>query len=408
MKSHYKRIGDYIQLVDERNTGLKVTTLLGLTISKQFIPSVANIIGTDMENYKIIRKNQFACSTMQVRRDRKMPVALLQDFDEAIISPAYPVFEVIDSKKLLPEYLMMWFSRAEFDREALFYAVGGVRGSLEWEDFCNMTLPIPSPDKQREIVAEYNTILQRIDLNNRLIQKLEETAQSIYKQWFVDFEFPNENGEPYKSTGGEMVESGLGDIPKGWKAGSFKDVSTLFTGFSFDGAEYSFDDGISVLRGENVTEKKLRWDTHKKWNTSTHGLETYFLKEFDVVIGMDGSKVGKNWAIVSKYDLPLLLAQRVACVRAINPNWQFFVYYSLLVCTFDKYVDQVQTGTSVPHISGDQILEFPIVVPESSQKEKYNSIVKRLLEHLMVISHQNTKLNTFGDLLLSKLATVTD
>ena len=205
MRLNYKRIGEHIRVVDERNKGLQVKQLLGLSISKQFIPSVANIIGTDMENYKIIRKNQFACSTMQVRRDKKMPVALLQEVNEAIISQAYSVFEVKDEQELLPEYLMMWFSRYEFDREACFYAVGGVRGSLEWEDFCDMQLPIPSITKQREIVKEYNAIQNRINLNQQLIQKLEETAEAIYKQWFVDFEFPDENGQPYKSNGGEMV-----------------------------------------------------------------------------------------------------------------------------------------------------------------------------------------------------------
>lgn len=207
MKSSFKKIGDFIRLVDERNVGLKVTTLLGLSISKNFIPSVANIIGTDMENYKIIRKNQFACSLMQVRRDKKIPVALLKDKDEAIISQAYPVFEIIDTYKLLPEYLMMWFSREEFDRESCFYAVGGVRGSLEWEDFCNMQLPIPSIEKQKEIVKEYEVLTNRMRLNNSLIQKLEETTQTIYKQWFVDFEFPDENGRLYKSSGGEILES---------------------------------------------------------------------------------------------------------------------------------------------------------------------------------------------------------
>ena len=205
MRSSYRKIGEYIQLVDERNKGLQVQQLLGLSISKQFIPSVANIIGTDMENYKIIRRNQFACSTMQVRRDKKMPVALLQEVDEAIISQAYPVFEVKDPSELLPEYLMMWFTRSEFDREACFNAVGGVRGSLEWEDFCAMQFPIPTITKQREIVKEYNVIQNRIALNQQLIKKLEETAQAIYKQWFVDFEFPDENGKPYKSSGGEMV-----------------------------------------------------------------------------------------------------------------------------------------------------------------------------------------------------------
>lgn len=180
MRLNYKRLGNYIREVDVRNGGLMVSTLLGLTVNKQFIPSVANTVGTDMERYKIIHKNQFACSTMQVRRDGKMPIALLKDFEEAIISQAYPIFEVIDEKELLPDYLMMWFSRSEFDREACFHAVGGVRGSLEWDDFLNFQLPIPSLKKQHEIVAEYNAVQNRIDLNNQLIQKLEETAQEVF------------------------------------------------------------------------------------------------------------------------------------------------------------------------------------------------------------------------------------
>jgi type I restriction enzyme S subunit len=232
MKSNYRRIGDYIRLVDERNAGLKVKMLLGLSISKEFIPSVANIIGSDMENYKVIRKNQFACSLMQVRRDKKMPVALLKDFDEAIISQAYPVFEITNENELLPDYLMMWMIRSEFDREACFYAVGGVRGSLEWEDFCNMKLPVPSIEKQREIVKEYEAIVNRIKLNEKLNKKLEETAQAIYRQWFVDFEFPDENGNPYKSSGGEMVWSEeLGkEIPMEWDIDECGNVFDFKTG----------------------------------------------------------------------------------------------------------------------------------------------------------------------------------
>lgn len=193
MLSNYKPIGDYIHLVDRRNKGLEVTSLLGLSISKQFIKSVANTIGTDMENYKIIHKNQFACSTMQVRRDKKMPIALYTEDSPSIISQAYPIFEIKNIKDLLPEYLMMWFTRSEFDREACFHAVGGVRGSLEWEDFCGMKIPVPSIEKQKEIVREYHIIQNRIALNNQLIGKFEETAQAIYKQWFVDLENITEN-----------------------------------------------------------------------------------------------------------------------------------------------------------------------------------------------------------------------
>ena len=195
MKSNFKSIGECIRLVDERNNGLTVTNLLGLSITKEFIPSVANTIGSDMENYKIIKKNQFACSTMQVRRDKKMPIALLKDFEEAIISAAYPVFEVSDTNLILPEYLMMWFKRQEFDREACFYAIGGVRGSIEWDDFCNMKIPVPTIKKQEEIVKEYHVIRDRIDLNCRFIDILEETMQAIFKQWFIEFEFPDKKSK---------------------------------------------------------------------------------------------------------------------------------------------------------------------------------------------------------------------
>lgn len=253
MKSNYKKIGDLIQLVDERNKDLKVTKLLGVSIKKRFIPSVANIVGTNMARYKIIRKNQFACSIMQVRRDKKIPVALLQELDEAIISQAYPVFEVKDTEEILPEYLMMWMSRSEFDRHACFLAVGGVRGSLEWEDFCDMELPVPTIDKQKTIVKEYNTIIHRILLNEQLNQKLEATAQAIYKHWFVDFEFPDENGKPYKSSGGEMVlcEELDMEIPKGWKVKELgKIIESASKKHNFEKKKLIFFNTSDILNGE--------------------------------------------------------------------------------------------------------------------------------------------------------------
>ena len=185
MTDSHKRLGDYIREVDVRNRDLAVTKLVGLTIDKSFILSVANVIGTDLSKYKVIREKQFACSLMQVSRDGRMPIAMLEE-KEAIMSPAYPMFEVADTTKLLPEYLMMWFSRKEFDREASFYAVGGVRGSLTWEDFCNLKIPIPSIEQQQKIVSEYEAVTRRIRLNEQIIAKLEETAQALYRKMFVD------------------------------------------------------------------------------------------------------------------------------------------------------------------------------------------------------------------------------
>ncbi|GHU56281.1 hypothetical protein AGMMS49975_19300 [Clostridia bacterium] len=172
MDKKYEPIGDYIRPVDERNTDSQVDTLLGVSINKFFMPSVANIIGTDLTKYKVIRKNQFACSLMQVSRDEKIPIDCLTDYEVAIVSPAYHVFEVADTEKILPQYLSMWFKRAEFDREASFLGVGGVRGSMTWDDFCGMRMPVPALDKQMAVVKAYQTITDRITLKRKINDNL--------------------------------------------------------------------------------------------------------------------------------------------------------------------------------------------------------------------------------------------
>jgi len=155
----YKRIGDYIHLVDNRNKDLAVTNLLGINITKNFMPSVANTSETDLSKYKIIQKGQFAYSAMQVGRDETIRLALYTEDTPAIISPAYLVIEVNDENELLPEYMMMWFQRPESDRYGWFISDSSVRASLEWERFCEIQIPIPHIDEQRKFVALYNGLL---------------------------------------------------------------------------------------------------------------------------------------------------------------------------------------------------------------------------------------------------------
>ena len=180
MGSNYKKLGPYIQVVNERNSNLNGNILLGVSIRKCFMPSIANTIGTDMSTYKLIKKNQFAYGPVTSRNGDKISVAILEDYDNALVSQAYVVFEIIDTNELDPEYLMMWFRRPEFDRYARFKSHGSAREIFDWSEMCDTELPIPSIEKQREIVKEYNTIVNRIALNEKLIQKLEETAQAIY------------------------------------------------------------------------------------------------------------------------------------------------------------------------------------------------------------------------------------
>lgn len=409
MKSNYRNIGDFIKLVDERNKGLKVTNLVGLSISKQFIKSVANTIGTDMENYKIIRKNQFACSTMQVRRDKKMPLALYNDSEPAIISQAYPVFEINDTTKLLPEYLMMWFSRSEFDREACFHAVGGVRGSLEWEDFCGMQLPIPTIEKQQEIVSEYNTIQNRIALNNQLISKLEETAQAIYKQWFVDFEFPDENGKPYKSNGGKMIwcEELEKEIPEGWKVSSIGTYSKVKSGFAFK-SDWWQSQGIPVIKIGSISNNTIDYKSLDYVNIDKiNNAKSYKVKEGDVVIAMTGATIGKI-GIVPNLKSTILVNQRVGMFDLGNNPLEkvSFLYFNLL----DKYtqneIQNIGGDSAQANISNSQIENIRLILPINKIIIDFNKLGKSYIEMILNKITENQKLEELKNLLLAKMTRV--
>lgn len=412
MRSNYKKIGEHIQLVDERNEGLKVQQLLGLSISKQFIPSVANIIGTDMENYKIIRKNQFACSTMQVRRDKKIPVALLQEVDEAIISQAYPIFEVKNEKELLPEYLMMWFTRSEFDREACFNAVGGVRGSLEWEDFCEMQLPIPSPAKQKEIVKEYNTIVNSINLNKQLIQKLEETAQAIYKQWFVDFEFPDENGLPYKSSGGEMVESEMGEIPKSWEVGKLGDITDVINGYAFGSSDFKIHGTYPIIKIANILSPDVELETAQYFSGEiNNGIKKSIVRDGDILISMTGSHMNQINSAVGKigrynYDVPAILNQRVG---KLQPKGKCSEYLFRIMLKEDtqKEILMAATGSAnQANIAPDTIKNVRVIIPSQTILEMFENVGTLIKVQGSNYEKQNRKLKELKSLLLSKLATI--
>lgn len=211
MKNDYKRLGNYIREVDVRNRDLEVTKLLGVSISKEFMPSIANTIGTDMSSYKIVEPRQFAYGPVTSRNGDKVSIALYKNDEKAIVSQAYTIFEVKNRQELLPEYLMMWLRRPEFDRYARFKSHGSAREIFSWEEMCDVELPVPSIEQQQKIVSEYEAVTRRIRLNERIIAKLEETAQALYRKMFVDG-IDKEN------------------LPEGWRMGTLGEISDFKNG----------------------------------------------------------------------------------------------------------------------------------------------------------------------------------
>ena len=381
-----QRLGDYIRPVDVRNRDLKVERLLGLTIDKAFIPSVANTIGTDLSNYKVICENQFACSLMQVSRDGKMPVAMLKG-EPGIMSPAYPMFEVSKTDELLPEYLMMWFSRSEFDREASFYAVGGVRGSLEWDDFCDMKIPVPGIKEQRNIVAEYKTLQTRIDTNKKLIATLEQTAQTLYRHTFVD-------------------NIDLGNLPEGWRMGTLGEIcSKLGSGATPKGGKESYcQEGISLIRSTNVLDYQFLYEDLAKINEEqARALDGVTVESRDVLFNITGVSVARC-CMVPEDVLPARVNQHVMIVRPSKKNMSYY-----LLCTLcypdvkNTLLGISQAGSTREAITKDEMEKFKIVVPADDILQNFDYGCSKIFERKNLASIENQTLTQMQTLLLSKM-----
>lgn len=371
----YKRLGDYIREVNVRNRDLKVTKLVGLTIDKAFIPSVANVIGTDLSNYKVIRKEQFACSLMQVSRDGKMPVAMFEE-DEAIMSPAYPMFEVVDKTVLMPQYLMMWFSRGEFDREASYYAVGGVRGSLTWEDFCNMKLPIPSITRQREIVSEYETLINRIRLNNQMIQHLEATAQVLYRKTFVD-NIDKEN------------------LPEGWRIGMLGDYVELSQGIQVEVEDQSpikhngYNRFIRIIDYTPNTSEPPRYV-----NISN---ERYFSTRGDVIM----IRYGDAGTVCRR--LEGIIANNLFKITPIKTLTRNYVYHFLKSDTIQKLIKGSAASSTMPAITHKAVKDLECIIPPISVVQEFDTIINIIEKDICLKSDEISKLTELQSLLLAKM-----
>lgn len=382
MKSNYKRLGDYIRQVDVRNRDLEVTELVGLTIDKTFIPSVANTIGTDLSNYKVISHNQFACSLMQVSRDEKMPIAIYKG-DKAIMSPAYPMFEVCRTDELLPEFLMMWFSRKEFDREVTFWAVGGVRGSLTWEDFINLRIPVPPIEEQRKIVAEYQAVERRIENNRRLIVTLEATAQTIYRKMFVDNIDPN-------------------NLPQGWRKGIIGDLGTVITGKTPSSTcPEDFGDDIDFITPGEFKNDDIFYSspTRKLSKKGVNKLKSKLIPQFSLSVTCIGSDMGK--VRICKNEC--ISNQQINSIITHSKIDVPHLFYTLR--GMKNELQQLAVGSStMPMLSKSEFENINMLLPSEKELEKFYNFASPILDYCFSLENEIDVLNSVLSILLNKLS----
>ena len=388
MKEGYRLLGDFIRQVDVRNTDGKEENLLGVSVQKMFIPSIANTIGTDFTKYKVVKRGQFTYIPDTSRRGDKIGIALLTDYDEGLVSNIYTVFEVKDENELLPEYLMLWFSRPEFDRYARFKSHGSVREIMDWDEMCKVKLPVPSIEKQRSIVKAYNTITDRIELKRKINDNLEATAQAVFQDQFASY-------------------YGCDKLPEGYSIVSLDSLCTVKGGKRLPADCELLDDPTEhpYIRVRDVGGSRYvcLTDQFQYIDEETHqAISRYIVNTGDIVISIVGT-IGLLGKIHSSLD-KANLTENCVKLAGIHTVTSDYLYYTLCYKKQIKEIDLLTVGAVQAKLPMYNIQSMKILVPPTKVISDFQKKMNALDEQIEANTMEIQKLNELRSVLLAKLS----
>ena len=372
MKSNYDILGNHIRLIDTRNRESITDRVLGINIDKFFMPSVANVIGTDLSKYKLITKGKFACNPMHVGRDERLPVALYDEEKPAIVSPAYFMFEVIDNSILKEDYLMMWFRRPEFDRICWLHTDGSVRGGITWDDICRLELPIPPIENQLEIVNSYKAITERIALKQKINDNLEATAQAYFDSLFFD------ESEPNCTLADIALVNPVRPLAKGVEARYFE-METLPTNGCIPTGDFikPYNGGVRFINGDTLIARITP--------CLENGKAAYIniLEDNEVAFGSTEYIV-----FASKGNMP-----------------SSFYYFLIRNAKFVTFALQFMNGSSGrQRVSGEELASFPLCRPSCENLEAFDKVASLVLEQMKDNTYEIQKLKQLQEVIAATIS----
>ncbi|HAP9990010.1 TPA: hypothetical protein IWM79_000493 [Enterococcus faecium] len=375
----YKTIEELVTRVDERNNDGIVSELIGVSIDKCFIKSVANTNGTDLSKYKIIRKNDFAVSLMQVSRDGKIPVARLEEYEEAIMSPAYPIFRVKDNNIILPEYLEMWFKRPEFDREAAFIAVGGVRGSMPWEEFAKMKLPVPPIEKQRKIVNAYKIVTDRIALKQKINDNLAMTLSTLFLELYSQLNDENNR--------------------------QFDEICTLASSKRVFANDYAAC-GVPFYRGKEITLKQSGQPITEPLFIETSHFEDIKNKygvpmKGDILITAVGT-IGNSYLVQNEEFY--FKDGNIIWLKNFSHGLNYYVYDFMQTSIFKQLLEGICIGSTQTALTIVALSKLLIKIPDTYTLETYVNRSCTIHNQIEYNNKELLYLHSLNNILLSKLS----
>lgn len=374
MKSNYKKLGQYIRQVDVRNTEGKEENLLGVSIQKQFIPSIANTVGTDFTKYKVVRKGQFTYIPDTSRRGDKIGIALLEDYDEGLVSNVYTVFEVIDENQLMPEYLMLWFSRPEFDRYARYKSHGSVREIFDWDEVCNVELPVPSIEEQRSIVKAYKAITDRIALKKRINDNLEAQMRAYFKEYVAN----------------NTVTTG-----------KLKNYSVMQYGYTETATSEPI--GPKFLRITDIAQSYIDWNRVPYCPITKENHKKYVLSEGDVIVARTGATVGYA-KMIGKNSPDSVFASFLVRIRPINDDYKYYFGLTITSAEFLEFVQTNAGGSAQPQANPPLLGEYELSIPDKQSLAEFNAKIVAFLSVIECNEAEISKLNEVRDTMVTLLS----
>ena len=374
MKEGYRLLGDFIRQVDVRNTDGKEENLLGVSVQKMFIPSIANTVGTDFTKYKVVKRGQFTYIPDTSRRGDKIGIALLTDYDEGLVSNIYTVFEVKDENELLPEYLMLWFSRPEFDRYARFKSHGSVREIMDWDEMCKVELPVPSIEKQRSIVKAYNTITERIELKRKINDNLAAQMRAYFKE--------------YTANNASIT-------------GKLKDYSVMQYGYTETATTEPV--GPKFLRITDIAQNYIDWNGVPYCPISEENHEKYVLSEGDVVVARTGATVG--YAKMVGRNIPdSVFASFLVRIRPIDDEYRYYFGLAITSAEFLNFVQTNAGGSAQPQANPPLLGEFELSIPNKQSLPEFNTKISSFLGVIESNETEISKLHEVKDTMVKMLS----
>lgn len=387
MKSNYKKLGRYIRQIDERNRDLSITNLQGVSITKEFVPSIANIIGTDLSTYKIVRTGQFAYGPVTSRNGDKVSIAILKG-DDCIISSSYVPFEVYRPEELLPEYLMLWFMRPEFDRYARFMSNGSAREVFDWDNMCSVELPVPPIEEQRKIVHDYQVITDRIELLKKLNENVKSQMNEIYRDWFVNYSHFSDVG---------MQDSKIGIIPKGWSVKRLTELMTYAGGQQPPASEFIFEPHEGYVRLVQIRD----YETDNYATYIPVAEKNKLCDEEDIMIARYGVSLGRIcFGLNGAYNVAL---------AKVFPNKPYYREYLRCFLNTDVFYNGINGSgerSAQQGFNQSGMDAFLMATPPDDVFCEFDSIVRPMFEYQLVLQKTIKKLSDFKMAFLSLMSTI--